>query len=215
MATTYLALLRGINVGKAKRVSMGDLRALLEGLGHTDVATVGVSGNAVFTSSSRGPASSLAAAVERAISSTLGMDVRVLVLSVADLRRVLDANPMPDEAAQDPSRFHVGFALDGKVDRPALQPVLEADWSPEAVAVGKGVVYAWHPNGVTGSKLAEALAKAQGGGSASTARNWATLTKLLDRAGGGPASPAAGRRASGPARASTGRTAAPRGTARG
>ena len=181
MATTYLALLRGINVGKAKRVSMGDLRALLAGLGHTDVETVAMSGNAVFTSSSRRAASSLASDIEEAISRSLGMDVRVLVLSVAELREVMAANPMADEAAANPSRFHVGFSLDGEVDREALQPVLEADWSPEAVAVGKGVLYAWHPNGVTGSKLAEALAKVQGG-SNSTARNWATLTKLVAKA---------------------------------
>ena len=181
MATTYVALLRGINVGKAKRVSMGELRELLEGLGHGDVATVGVSGNAVFTSTARS-ATTLAKGIEQAIADRLSMDVRVLVLPVAQVRRVMDANPMPDEAAKDPSRFHVGFSLGGKVDRDALAPVLAEDWSPEAVAVGKGVVYAWHPDGVTGSKLAEALGKARGA-ELSTARNWATLTKLVARAG--------------------------------
>lgn len=180
MATTYLALLRGINVGKAKRISMTDLRSLLEGLGHTDVATVGVSGNAVFSSSSRSEAA-LATAIEKAITAELGMDVRVLVRTAAKVRAVMDANPLPDEAAKEPTRFHVGFALDGTVDRKALAPILERDWSPEAVAVGKGVVYAWHPNGVTGSPLAEAMTKAKG--SVSTARNWATLTKLLAKAG--------------------------------
>jgi uncharacterized protein (DUF1697 family) len=61
-----------------------------------------------------------------------------------------------------------------------LAAILAADWSPERFAVGKGVTYAWHPNGVTGSKLAEALMKTKG--PVGTARNLATVTKLLDRA---------------------------------
>ena len=54
--TTYIALLRGINVGKAKRIAMADLRALLEGLGHADVATLLNSGNVVFRSGKKIPA---------------------------------------------------------------------------------------------------------------------------------------------------------------
>lgn len=176
----YVALLRGINVGKAKRVGMADLRALLEGIGAEDVATVGISGNAVFTSSVRSEAA-LATSIEQAITSSLGLSVRVLVRSVAKIGKVMDGNPMPDEAAADPSRFHVAFALDGKVDRSALRDLLAADWAPEAIAVGAGVLYLWHPNGVTGSKLGEALAKTKGA-PLGTVRNWATLTKLLAKA---------------------------------
>ncbi len=55
----------------------------------------------------------------------------------------------------------------------------QGDWTPESAAVNAQALYAWHPNGVTGSKLAEALAKA--GAGAGTARNWSTLTKILER----------------------------------
>lgn len=173
--TTYVALLRGINVGKAKRVAMADLRALVEELGHTDVATVLMSGNVVFSSSKRG-ASALARGIEDAIREQLGMDVRVLVRRATEVRKVVDDVPFADEAAKAPNRLQVTF-LDGVPDRSALRPVLEADWSPEAVAVGKGVVYAWQPNGMTGSKLGEALAKVPG--PVATTRNLATLQKLL------------------------------------
>lgn len=176
--TTYVALLRGINVGTAKRVAMGDLRALMEDLGHTEVATVLMSGNVVFRSSKRG-AAALARGIEEAIRARLGMEVRVLVRTAAEVRAVVDANPFADEAAAAANRLQVTF-LDGAPDRQALGPVLEADWSPEAVAVGKGVVYAWQPNGMTGSKLGEALVKVPG--PVATTRNLATLRKILAKA---------------------------------
>jgi uncharacterized protein (DUF1697 family) len=174
----FVALLRGINVGKAKRVSMGDLRALVEDLGHADVATVLMSGNVVFSSSSRST-SILAAGIEEAIRDRLGLDVRVLVRPVDEVRAVVEANPFADVAASQPNRLQVTF-FDGAVDRKALTPVLRADWSPEAVAVGNGVVYAWQPNGMTGSKLGEAMAKVPG--PTTTTRNLATLQKILAKA---------------------------------
>ena len=175
----YVALLRGINVGKAKRVSMADLRSLLEDLGHTDVGTVLMSGNAVFTSSARSTPV-LARGIEQAISEQLSMDVRVFVRTVAAVRMVVDDVPWPDLARKDPSRLGISF-FDSAHDRKVLQPILEQDWSPEAVAVGKDVLYVWQPNGVTGSKLGEALGKVKGG-PVGTVRNLATVRKILDRA---------------------------------
>ena len=64
--STYVALLRGINVGKAKRIAMADLRALLEDLGHTDVVTLLNSGNVVFRSGRKIPAK-IAAEIAAAI----------------------------------------------------------------------------------------------------------------------------------------------------
>ena len=88
--------------------------------------------------------------------------------------------PWPELARQDPARLGISF-IDGAVDRKVLRPILDADWSPERFAVGTGVTYAWHPNGVTGSPLAEGLMKLQGG-QVGTARNLATVKKILDRA---------------------------------
>ena len=178
----YVALLRGINVGKAKRIKMADLRALLSGLGHEDVATVLMSGNAVFTSSSKS-AVALARGIEGAIASELSMDVKVFVRTASAVAAVADAVPWPDLAKREPSRLGIAF-FDEKVDRSALRPILDADWSPERFAVGKGVTYAWQPNGITGSPLAEALLKAKGA-PVGTVRNLATVRKILDRAESG------------------------------
>ena len=175
----FVALLRGINVGKAKRVAMADLRALLEGLGHTDVATVLMSGNAVFTSSSR-TAPALARGIEAAITERLSMDVTVFVRTVSAVQQVIDGVPWPEHATRDPSRLGIAFH-DGTADRKRLGPILDADWAPEAFAIGKGVLYTWQPNGITGSPLGEALGKVKGG-PVGTVRNLATVRKILDRA---------------------------------
>ena len=175
----YVALLRGINVGKAKRVAMADLRSLLEDLGHTEVGTILMSGNAVFTSSSRS-AAALGKAIEKAIAERMSMDVKVFVRTAAEIQKVVDDVPWPDLAEKDPSRLGIAF-FDEAVDRKSLKPILDADWSPERFAVGNGVTYSWNPNGVTGSPLAEALMKRKGG-PVGTARNLATVRKVLDKA---------------------------------
>ena len=76
----YVALLKGINVGRSKRIAMSDLRALLTGLGYEDVATYLASGNALFTTSNLKPAVLLAAEIEQRITAELQMVVRVVIV---------------------------------------------------------------------------------------------------------------------------------------
>src|ERR1035441_1121009 len=75
---TFVALLRGINVGANKRIAMADLRELLTGLGFTDVRTLLQSGNAVFTARAARP-EKLAERIEETIDDQFGLDVRCLV----------------------------------------------------------------------------------------------------------------------------------------
>ena len=182
---TYIALLRGINVGKAKRVSMADLRSIVAeaaGIDEGDVATVLMSGNVVFRSGGRASTAALAKRIESGIADRLAMDVRVLVLTEAEVREAVEANPFEAEAKEAANRLGIAFHA-SKVDRPALRSILDADWSPERFAVGTGgtVTYSWNPNGVTGSPLAEALMKLKGGPT-HTSRNLATMQKILAKA---------------------------------
>ncbi|HUP84765.1 MAG TPA: DUF1697 domain-containing protein [Acidimicrobiales bacterium] len=174
-----VALLRGINVGKAKRIAMADLRALLGDLGHGDVSTILMSGNAVFRSSAR-DTDVLAAGIEAAIKNRLSMDVRVIVRTAAEVRKAADANPFADRSGAAPNRLGLSF-LESDPDAKSLAPIVDKDWSPEAFAVGDRVLYAWQPNGITGSKLGEALLKVKGL-PLHTARNLATVEKILERA---------------------------------
>src|SRR5688500_6324876 len=171
MSSRHVALIRGINVGKAKRVAMADLRALVEGLGYTDVRTLLNSGNVVFTAP--GADAKAAARIEAALAKETGVSARVLVLTGGELAAIVAENPL-GEAAAEPSRRLVTVLADG-ADRKKLVAVEAEDWAPEKVAVGARAVYSWHPDGLSGGVLADALAKALG--DAATGRNWSTIMK--------------------------------------
>ena len=89
----FVALLRGVNVGKAKRVPMAEFRGLLSGLGYTGVETLLNSGNAVFRASAGTPARH-AASIAAALSSRLGVDVPVVVKSAKELAAIVAENPI-------------------------------------------------------------------------------------------------------------------------
>ena len=103
----HVALLRGINVGKAKRVAMADLRALVESLGYSDVSTLLNSGNVVFTvpASERTP---IGPRLEKAIATKLGVTSRVTVLTAREVADAIAGNPLLD-VARDPSRLLVAY----------------------------------------------------------------------------------------------------------
>src|SRR6266540_2320543 len=102
----HIALLRGINVGKAKRVAMADLRKLLEKLGYGDVSTLLNSGNIVFTTP-RAAAGNAAARIEKAIAEKLGLASRVTVISATELAAAVAENSLLD-IADNSSRLMVG-----------------------------------------------------------------------------------------------------------
>jgi uncharacterized protein (DUF1697 family) len=167
----YVALFRGINVGKAKRIAMGDLRALLEKLGYGNVSTLLNSGNAVFTA----PASaSHAARIRAAVAKQLGVDALVIVKSDKDIAAIISGNELGAIAA-DPSRLLVAMTHDRKslAGAKKLDPGACGD---ERFHIGKDAAYLWCANGILESKLAQGLLK--GLGDSCTTRNWATLQKI-------------------------------------
>ncbi len=177
---THVALLRGINVGKAKRVDMTELRALVAALGYREVRTLLNSGNVLFTAP--GVASAQAAeGIERALKERTGISARVLVVPARALAGAVAANPLAD-VATDPARYFVGFVGD-PADLRRLAALEARDWSPETLAVGEHAVYLWCPEGFTRSRLVEAITRALHDGV--TMRNWATITKLQALAAGG------------------------------
>lgn len=171
---THVALIRGINVGKAKRVAMADLRAELETLGYADVATLLNSGNVVFTVP-KGAKGDPAARIEAVLAGRLGVPARVTVLTTAELADALAANPHA-KIAKDPSRSLV-TVLASSADAKRLAPLAKQDWTPEAFAVAGRCAYSWCPNGVLESRAWKAVERELQDGA--TSRNWATMTKLL------------------------------------
>ena len=169
-----VALLRGINVGRAKRISMGDLRALFVELGYGDVKTLLNSGNVVFTVTTRNRGEQ-ANRIERAIAERLGVTTRVTILRASEVADALRENPL-ETVAVDPSRL-LFLALRDSAVLAHLEPLLKEKWEPEALALGTRVAYLWCARGIRDSRLWAAAHRAIG--DAGTARNLTTMTRLL------------------------------------
>lgn len=158
---------------------MPELRALLTHAGFEDVRTYVQSGNVVLTSGVS--ANKLGAQCEELIAERFGIEVDVIVRSRDELAEVVRLNPLAD-VAEDPKRYQVSF-LDSEPDPKAVEQIaVAAAPSERLVAIGREL-YAWHPDGVGRSKMWTKLAGKTLGVRA-TARNWTTVTTLLEMASG-------------------------------
>jgi uncharacterized protein (DUF1697 family) len=172
MAGTHVALIRGINVGRAKRVAMADLRELMQAIGCRDVRTLANSGNIVYTAAGRGGDRS--ARLEKAMATDLGVAARVIALTRDEIAAAIRHNPLRS-VGTDPSRLHVAVPA-AAGDRALLEPLARQEWAPEALALGARVAFLSCPQGVLKSRLAAAVQKALG--DRVTMRTWAIFTRL-------------------------------------
>ncbi|HZQ82183.1 MAG TPA: DUF1697 domain-containing protein [Gaiellaceae bacterium] len=162
-----VVLLRGVNVGGHRRITMAELRALLADAGFGEAMTVGQSGN-VLVDSRAAPAR-----LESKLRVLLG--VEVIVRTPEELAKVVAADPL-GHASDNGSRHIVTF-LAAKLPPASARAVAAATVEPEQSAVRGREVYSWHPNGLHESPLAKLLASPKLGVVA-TARNWNTVAKL-------------------------------------
>jgi uncharacterized protein (DUF1697 family) len=173
-----IALLRGINLGPNRRVAMADLRRLLADAGHEGVRTHLQSGNVLLTSDV--PPGKLERRLREEIDAALGIDVEVVVRSRDELADAIERNPFAEDAAEQPKRLQVSFCS-AEPDAAIAQKLEEAAAGGERVAISGREIYAWHPDGIQRSVLAKLLADRRLGVT-TTARNWNTVTKLLELA---------------------------------
>ena len=174
--TTYVALLRGINVGGRTKVRMDDLRRAFAALCHADVKTYLQSGNVVFTCPEREP-SRVAGEIERLIAGDLGVTTTVLLRRGHDLARLVANNPFL-AGETDPTRLHVTFLADAPDDdRVARLDTTVGE--PDAFSLVEREVYLHCPNGYGRTRLNNAFFERRLGVAATT-RNWKTVTALRD-----------------------------------
>lgn len=169
----HVALLRGINVGKARRIAMADLRAILESLGHAGVRTLLNSGNAVFDAA-RGTPAAHAKALRAALLEQAALDCEVIVKTAGELAAAIAEHPLRRHANDD-ARLLVMFVQDAAALE-ELAPLARQDWSPEAFATSPHAAWLWCADGIIESRLAKAVGKVLR--ERGTARNWATVCKL-------------------------------------
>lgn len=153
---------------------MPKLRDALEKAGFADVRTYLQSGNVVVSSRSKPEET-----VRRVIAKEFGLDIAVVTRTRAQLAEVVERNPLA-RVAKNPKRYQVSF-LDAKPSRDVVRRIEAAAAPKERVVVDGREVYAWHPDTVARSKL-WALLAGQSLGVTATARNWTTVTKLLELA---------------------------------
>ena len=168
---TYVAFLRGVNLGPTNKIPMPALRAMAEDLGYTDVATYINSGNLVVKSPKK------AAAVEREISAaikdTFGRTIDVTVRTPAQLKKILNENPYPDG---NPSQVTVAFLTKAPAkDARDMVAAVAKEYEPFMFAGQE--VYVNYSQGLGRSKLAEKFSDIIG--VSSTVRNIRTVEKVL------------------------------------
>jgi uncharacterized protein (DUF1697 family) len=176
---TFVVLLRGVNVGKSKRVPMEALRTILSDLGYAGVETLLNSGNAVFRSAGSSPEAH-AKVIAAAMTERLAVEVPVIVKSAQQLADIVFENPFA-KLAQHHSRLLVAFTQE-KGTLAGLQAIEALVVAPEGFVVGKHAAYLHCACGILESKAGAALLGRLG--KAATTRNLATTLKLLALATG-------------------------------
>lgn len=170
---TYVALIRGINVGGKNSLPMAELRAATEAAGYTDVRTYIQSGNMLLSS----PKEVKGARLASLISARFDLDVAVMVRSAAELAAALAANPFPDA---DTDTLHIGFM--NRAPAAAAAAAVDGErFLPERFALAGRELYLHLPAGLGRAKLPVFLGRALK--EPTTIRNWRTLRTLVEMAG--------------------------------
>jgi uncharacterized protein (DUF1697 family) len=155
--THYALLLRGINVGTKNSLPMAELRAMLEGIGCTDVRTYVQSGNAVFGTTL--DEKKLTRAIEEALEEYMGRPIATTLRTERELQAIVDGSHAPTKAE--------------------LKPLHDGDFGDELFEVVGREIYGWYPQGQARSTLGVAIQKLKLRGAVTT-RNWNTVLKLLE-----------------------------------
>jgi uncharacterized protein (DUF1697 family) len=172
---TYVAFLRGVNLGPNNKISMPALRAMAEDLGYTDVATYINSGNLIVTTPKK--AATVEHEISKAIKDTFGRPIDVTVRTPAQLKEVLAENPYPDG---NPSQVTVAFLTKAPA-KDAEDRVAAVAKNYEPFAFAGQQVYVNYSQGIGKSKLAEKFSDIIG--VSSTVRNIRTVERVLALSG--------------------------------
>jgi uncharacterized protein (DUF1697 family) len=177
---SYVALLRGINVGGNNPLPMKDLAILFTKAGCAEVKTYIQSGNVVFHADAK-TAARIATATTKAIADRTGMRIPVVVRTAAELGDITRGNPFLQKGA-DPDKLHVVFLAEA----PSAAKIAGLDpkrSSTDEFAVRGAEIYLHCPNGYGRTQLSNAYFDAKLG-TIGTVRNWRTVLKLTELAGG-------------------------------
>jgi len=174
--TPTIALLRGINVGGNTRIAMADLKKMVLDLGLSAPATLLQSGNLLFTSAA-GDILALEQLLEKETASRLGVAADYILRSPKQWQSVIDSNPFPSAAIDDPSHLVVVF-LKKAPSAEAVRNLRAAIAGRETIELVGNELYAVYPDGIGRSKFTLSLIEKKLA-TRGTGRNWNTVLKLM------------------------------------
>ena len=170
--TIYIALLRGINVGKHNRIKMADLKNLLETMGLTKVKTFIQSGNVLFEA--KGDAPQLSQQLEDEISKTYGFPVPVILRTAEEYEQIIRDCPYSIDSLKEGESIQLAFLAD-EPSQDKMETLLSYNSNPDECFINRKEVYLLLRQSILDSKLAAQLPKL---GVPVTVRNWKTVIKL-------------------------------------
>jgi uncharacterized protein (DUF1697 family) len=177
-STTYAAFLLGINIGPHKRVPMGELKKMCERMGFSNVRTLLASGNVVFGAPKKN-ADTLARDLEAQLKETFGFEVGVIVCTMADIQKMIDANPFKKIKETKNAIRYVTFYTAQPKEKIPTGEIRDKKGSPfRILSVSDSAVFSVRELGVFDTPdIMSVLGKMLG--KKITTRNWNTIEKLI------------------------------------
>jgi uncharacterized protein (DUF1697 family) len=172
---TFVALIRGINVGSTRKLLMADLRALCLELGLKRPETYIQSGNLIVDTGRK--ANDVRRLLERKLTARFGFTVDVAVRSAADWEQYVAANPFAGDAGARPKMVHLYLPRD-RIEPDAAEALAQRTRTGERIVVAGGALWIdYGAEGVRGSKLSPLLID-RACGSPTTGRNWNSVLRI-------------------------------------
>lgn len=175
---TYIALLRGINVGGNNKIPMAALREALQQTGFDAIQTYIQSGNVIFTSEFR-EKNQIQSAIEQCITDTFGLRIAVFVCTAQEWQTLHDTNPLidtPEKIPLDPKQHHLTL-LSAAPDESRIYAIQPTNFAPDRFSVIGQYVYLHTPDGYGKTLLTNGFFEKTLGVKATT-RNWRTVAEL-------------------------------------
>lgn len=175
--TTFISILRGINLGGHNTVKMDALRKLFMDLGFINVQTYIQSGNVIYQGAKQ-DTRELNQAIQDSIMRAFGFDVPVITLTLEELIKIGKSNPFSKDSEKDSSFFHVTF-LSGRPTVADVNKLHENDFKPDEFRAIDKAIYLYCPNGYARTKLSNTFFEKKLKVSATT-RNWKITNELIN-----------------------------------
>jgi len=175
--TTYITILRGINVGGHKSIKMEALRQMFTRLGFLNVQTYIQSGNVIFQNPEITDTQLLENKIKNKISENFGFEISVLVLTLNDLENVVENNPFLSDNTKDPAYLHITF-FSSLPEKAFVDKINAENYNADEFVCSRKNIYLYCPNGYGKTKLTNTFLETKLKVAATT-RNWKTVNELV------------------------------------